>query len=475
MAQGVLPDIPFYFLPTKNCFVAAGDAYVRFDNFGVGKAVPLKEHVNFISNFLVPHYIKTLEALNDPNHNTLTVPGIGQASATGDVNKNKALSDSRVRAIGEVVKREFDKLKTRSAIASSCRVEIDSQAWGETESLKVRDGAEQKFHTKFTDQQVEAAQGNYRSVMMAINAYDKIDPDDSLYQCRELYEVDFKVEKVPANLLEQTIDDIDKKLGTIGKLAGLGVWKGVLWRIQKVYKYQIKNLLKNAGRLIEDIPEIKIMMEVIDFVIPSDISLLFEFKDNKDKRAVYAYSGSTNKKDTSDALKMLMYVLGIRRYLQKAETALKAALTSPRCAPFRPEIQAALMEVISIEAQFDSTLASLTGRGGVVRKYLGDAVTDFLLALMRKDPPAKARIPVSPWSVPFPMTDKKYYDVKSFGGPARTLIWDVLFKSHISLEFAGRDEHGYLGYGGSTEVVSDISAQNQALAFGVSNGRLLHT
>ncbi|MCJ2081721.1 hypothetical protein [Methylobacterium sp. J-090] len=472
MAKGIVTKIPFHYLPTPDCKVADGDANVRFENFAVGSSAPRKYHVNFIGNFLVPHYIKLIDAMGAPAHNTFKVPAIGQASATGDVNKNKALSAARIEAIGAVIVAEFEKQKRRSAVAAQCQIVIAPDAWGDTESRKQRKLAEDSQKTQFSDQVVEVGQKHCRSVITAINAYDEIDPGDILYQCRELYEVDFEVKRVPENLLEQTLENLGTSLGTAGKLAGLGVFKVIVWRLQKAYKYQIKNLLKNAGKLIEDIPEIKILLFVVDFVIPEDISLLFEFRDNRKKSASYAFVGKIHKKNTSDLLTILMYLLSVRRYLQKAVKALRMALAHPRLAPFRQEIQVVLTEVLAIEAEFDRQFASVTGPNGFVRKTLGSAVTDTLISLMQKDPPDHVRIPVSAWSPPFSLTGKSYYDVRSFSGPARTTSWDLLFKTHVSLEFAGGDEHGYLGYAGTVDIVSDVSAQNQALGIGIANGRL---
>jgi hypothetical protein len=403
----------------------------------------------------------------------MEIHAFGRASATGKQSHNQQLSNARAQAIGRAVANAFDRQKAASALASGVTVVVDSQGGGDTAARAVREEAERKFHRKFSDAMVEKGQFAYRSAGISLVANAHLSNECFNYHCRQLYQLDLKKEKVPANLLEQKLDEIENGIGPIAKFMGKQAINLLIGRLKKAYKYQIRNLLRDAGKLLEDIPELKWFLFVADFVIIDDVAMLFEFKDYRDVHAIYKYEGDRHGKDFSDNIKAVMYVLGARRYLVKAEKGLQKALQHPRAAPYRQQIQLALDTITQIKGAFDRELDNLSRQDGPIRSILGDQATDAFVTLIKEeDPPEDIRIPMSDWSAPFSFYDHKFYSVDSFSGPARTQSLDVLFKSHLTLDFAGRDEHGYLGYGAAVDLVSYVSVRNSILSGSLTNGLL---
>jgi hypothetical protein len=458
MGNVVVPKIKFQYIPTAHCVVYDDESYVDFQDFDVGKAILLPEHRNFIENFVARHIIKLIEAVADPTLTQATVYTFGAASATSTAKRNQGLSEARAAAVGSYFKEVFDKQKAGTRFAVKVSVVINGKGLGDARARVLRDQAEKRFKMHATDQQVELMQGKFRSGGITLNLQALLTEDHYVYQCRELYQADLKKESVPGNLLEQKIAEFEKTAGTAG-----------MWVLKQIWGKVKSKVWDSIKTLFEEIPLLGLIGFAWDFIYPTDVAMLFEFKDHREVHAIYLFGGSSHATPAIGPLGTITAILGARKSLVKLEEALKKVEADPKYAKYKTKVSFALEQVRQVKAEIDGALDDLNKPGSVLRKVLGDANTEIALAIIREeDPPATVRVPISDWSS-FSFEKKSFYDVRSFSGPAVVTSKDVALGSDVTLEFAGRDPHGYLGYAARVDLHVKTSLRNSLLGAGLAN------
>lgn len=69
-------------------------------------------------------------------------------------------------------------------------------------------------------------------------------------------------------------------------------------------------------------PEVFIVLKGMEFIVPSDIALLFEFKDSRLRSKKYTFTGSVNKIDIS-AIEIFAQMLSILKWMTRLPQALQ--------------------------------------------------------------------------------------------------------------------------------------------------------
>jgi hypothetical protein len=450
-------DIPFPDLPPTK-FIATLNGVVLFSKFAVDSPKPVVPfHTDFIKQRLVPFMIAQIDQLGFDDH-VATIHLFGFASATGKAAHNLILSQARAQAIGDAIAAEFDRQKDKSKFAHNIQIKIDPHGEGDEAGRAELLAMRKILGRAPTSAEIEEAEFALRSVRVRIQAVHHVVDDDKKVLCRELFSVKFETKKIPANLLEQTIDDIAKDVGP--------VLTSLLGAAFDVFKSEVKSTLKNALKELEvGAPELFIIFESIDFIVPSDITLAFEFKDSRGRTAIYKFTGQENKKNFT-LLDALAKFISFTKWLEKLDEALKKfklirAIKSVALDKFIKKVLTTALK----------DAHSLVDKGGSLRAVIGDPVADILLAIFELG--AKAPLTFGASDFTLVIFDRPgVFDVATFNGPARTETREFLGKANVRLDFLGEGPEGRLGFHGTTRIQNRFSFNTGLLGFGISKGLL---
>jgi len=457
--QGVFssaPPIP----PFSSTDIVVDGKGVNFCNFVVNSTVPLKSHRDFIRDSYVPFVIQQIGLLGYRD-NEIKFFVKGSASATGPTLGNDALSDGRAQAIGEVVKQYFDQQKGSSTFAKSMSVKIVPIPLGDQLGRAVLEGLKEKnpgLH--LTSAEIEKIEYVCRGAYLSLDYTHIVNDDDTAYDCQQAFNVTLKTKKVPANHLEEVLDQADSKLGKVGSwVVGLG--------FSQLKKYLVKQFKETIKPMFEDFPEIAIVYETIDFVTPGDTFLCFRFKDHFGKVAQYQFTGTQNKKSLdifdvfSTLISMLKWMTKIQEALEKADN-LAGGLDKAKD----------VVEKLKKSTEYlKKGIEDLLKKDGLIRKYCGDSCADMLLGILQAGTSGPLIIEASDWFRVVFVTPS-VYAVESFSSVARIETREFLGKARVDLQFLGAGPEGRLGWGAETIIHTDFTIQTGLLGWGVSKGNL---
>jgi hypothetical protein len=430
------------------------NAVVHFKNFAVNSATPKPAHRAYCP-FLINFVIQQLDALGYKDK-VLKVPIVGEASATGTVGGNSQLGSARATAIGQMLKNEFDRQKGKSGIARAIEFKLELGSLGDSHSRKDR---ETRLKGLIRNEDIDKMQNSFREAKVGFGVIHVVEDDDMDYQSRMVYNVKLETKKVPANQLEQVIDDLEKKLGGAGTLAKLG--------FDQLKTYVLKTLKETVKPLFEDFPEIAIVYETIDFIVPSDLNLCFQFKDNKETMSQYHYTGAQNKKSL-DLFDILGKLIGLLKWMTKVEEALEKV---DKLGKMWDQASAIVKKLKQATGYLKKALDDLLKKDGYVRKYFGDAFADSLLSILSAGTSGPLVIVASGWyAVSF--QKKSVYAVSTFGGGARTDAKELLGKSVVTLDFLLDGSEALHHYRATTVIHGEFSIQTGMLGYGFSTGLL---
>ncbi|MPZ56769.1 MAG: hypothetical protein GEU91_09810 [Rhizobiales bacterium] len=428
------------------------------------------EHENYIKNILVPHYINQIESLGFPDK-VATIHPIGKASATGPTDHNTVLSVERAKSVGACVKKHFDAEKSRGKIAKGITIAVDAKGEGDKEARTwfgplvntVRAGT------------LESQSNAFRAVVLSLSIRHIVDENDEKVFCRQLLSAKVEVTTVPANQLEQKIAELEKKMPPELKAA----LKEFLDGLKGLVKMIVEDLLKAAEFMG---PEIFIIFKGVEFIVPSDIALMFEFKDSRGRMKKYIFSGSANKIDLN-AIEVFCQLLSIVKWLTKLPEALeemekelekagkKLNLTHQQIDAVKKAIEKAQKIAGVAKKAFDLH----TAPNSFFRKILGDAVTDMIVQAVNAGSTAllgEAQVATDFELVSF--ESKGVFDIFSFAGVARTETNERIgAPTTVALDFAARQNQSLLGFQAHVLLQRRFSLGFTLKSFEISNGNLI--
>lgn len=455
MAGGIPSGLKIPFTVDNDDISVEDNAIVHFKNFKVGFATPTATHKAYCRP-LIGFVIQQLDVLGFKD-NILKVPIVGEASATGTVSGNSQLGADRARAIGQMLKAEFDVQKRGSAIARGIEFKPEIGTLGDSKS---RPDRETRLKGLVRDQDIESMQKAFREAKVGFGVVHVVVDADMDCVARLAYNVKLDSKKVPANQMDQMLDDLGKKLGgavgVLGKLA-----------FDQVKSYVLKTLKETLKPLLEDFPEVAIIYETADFITVSDLNLCFQFKDSKGTVGQYQYTGAQNKKslDFFDALGKL---IGLMKWLTKVDEALEKVDKLGKMW----EKAADIIEKVKKATEYlKKALEDLLDKDGYVRKYFGDALADTIISILSAGTSGPLIIEASEWyAVTF--AKKGVYAVNSFGGGARTDTKEFLGKSIVNMDFLLEGSETLHNYRAVTVIHTDFALDTGLLGYGFSKGLL---
>jgi hypothetical protein len=454
MANVVPIDIPFPDLPPTK-FIATLGGVVLFSNFAVDSAKPVTPfHTDFIRLRLVPFLIKQIDELGFADR-FATLHLFGFASATGTAAHNQVLSQARAQAIGDAIAAEFEKQKDKSKLAHNIQIKIDPHGEGDEVGRLQLAAIQKVLGRRPSSAEIEQAEFALRSVRMRIQAVHRVVDDDTKVLGREVFSIKFKKENHPANLLEQTIQEIEDEAPAIL----LALFGASIDGVKELLKDNLKNVLKE---LEVSQPELFLIFELVEFVIPGDLILGFEFKDSRGRLALYKYTGVENK-DSIGILKVLSKILSIFKWLAKLEATIKRI----------GKLEKFAKVFTFVVKQLEKRLSELTAKGSVLRSTLGDGVADIIEAILELGSKNAIVVAASDF-VPVIFDRPSVFDITTFNGPARTETREFFGKATVRLDFLGEGPEGRLGFRATMTVTNKFSLFSGLIGFGVSKGVLLH-
>lgn len=457
--SGVISSLPFpVILPTP--FVRTTQDSALFSNFITNHAELREEHKAFIRGTFVRFLIQQLEA-NGFNDTRLTILTNGSASATGAADENMALSLARAESLGAGIKAEFDIQKTRSPVAKSVNIVVKTSGVGDTLSKGLL-AVHQRLNPgrPLTPPQIELLQPGARSAFAALRVVHVLTGDEKITFCRQNFAAKFKKKKVPANQLEQVLDDAERRLGGFATfLLSLGFGK---------VKALILKEIKEGIAALADIPLLGLVFAEIEFVVPSDINLVFEFKDSKGANAFYTFSGSQQSKSVS-VLSAVAEIVGVLKSL----AALKDKLEKFDGLPAQfDQLKKLIANLAKATELLEKLIRDLEDPGGVVRKTMGNAFADTLLAILRAGNDGALTIPASRFAPIAFVNTTALFDIHTFNSPARTFTTEFAGRATTELSFLGTGPDGGRVFNAACVLNSEFSINFGMLGVGVANGFL---
>ncbi len=428
-----------------------------------------KEHDDFIEKILVPFYINQIESLRFSDK-TMTIHPIGKASSTGDAMHNMQLSIARAQNIGKSIKKHFDSQKARGVFANKIEVKVDAKGEGDQDERKRLGTNINKISPKLLD----SKSGAFRSVLMSMRLRHIVVDDDEKIVCRQILNLKLKRENVPSNLLEQKLDELQQRIPP--EIAAFS--KESFNTLKAKVKVFIEDVLKAAEFTA---PEIFLFFKLIEFIVPSDIALIFEFKDARGRSQHYNFSGSANKIDLN-LIEVISQLLSVLNWLKKTpekldelEKRIDQEGNLTRIPPTQLEkLKATIREMKIFAGRAKSAFDALTARGSIFRRLVGDAIADFIIAAIDKGSGAvlgPVQIATEFETVHFER--KGLFDVGSFGGVARTETEERIgTATTVALDFAARSNQSLLGFQGHVIMKRQFSISLTLASHEQSNGVL---
>lgn len=466
---GVIPAPGGAPLPMETDFISSNDQAVLFMNFAVNHTELQPEHEAFIKDILVPHYINQIEALGFQDR-TITLHPVGKASATGPSDNNKTLSLGRANAVGACVKTHFDAQKSRGRIAKDVEVVVRPVAEGDAEERGLLGPNANKIPQKL----LESKSNQFRSVLLSMRTRHIVIDDDEKIFCRQILNVKLTVTKVPANLLEQKINELQGKIPPELKAS----MKEFFDSVKGLAKTITEQLLTAAEFTA---PELFIIFKGVDFVVPSDIALQFEFKDSRGRRKSYNFTGSANKIDIN-AIEVFCQILSVLKWLTRLPEGLqelekeveeggkKLNLTHQQIDALKGGIDKAKKVAGNAKKIFDA----ITAPKSLFRTIFGDGVADLIVQAVNSG--SNAILGESEAATEFALVgfeSKGVFDIFSFAGVARTLTQETIGSpTTVALDFAARHNVSLLGFQAHVLLQRKWSLGFTLKSFEISNGQL---
>ena len=468
MAGAIPASIPAP-LPMETEFISSNEKAVLFKNFAVGQPALRPEHDRFIEKILVPHYINQIEALKFADK-IATLHPVGKASATGAKDRNLTLSIGRAGSIGASVKKHFDAQKSRGQFAKNMEIVIDARGEGDTDERQILGPMLHQIPVKKLEENSNA----FRSVLMSLQMRHIVNEDDEKIFCRQLFDVKLTVTKVPANLLEQKIDEIDKKLPADLKMLMNQFFDGI--------KSGIKDVFKDILTAAEfSAPELFILFKGVDFIIPSEVTLVFEFKDSRGRTARYRFTGNANKIDLN-AIEVFCEILSIIKWLTKLPEGLqelenelekakkKLNLTHEQIDKLKDGIEKLKKLAGNAKKVFDA----VTAKDSLFRRLFGDGVMDNIVNAVNSG--SNTVFGASQTATDFALVNfetQGVFDIFTFAGVARTLTQEVIGSATtVALDFSPPHDISLLGFRGHVLLARRWSLGLTLVSFETTNGRL---
>ncbi len=417
---------------------------VLFRNFRVGDSNPKKAHMDFIANFWVPLTIQGINKDRFPVQ-VMTLTLFGRASATGNKDKNQALSSLRAEAIGDVF--EFEFFKQANGLASQVKtIKKNIKPLGDTEARALLRGNPNVPPPKT----IEKNQNDFRSVLTSFKMNHSITPAEQVILCRQIIDQQFKVEKPSTTLLGQTIDRLADRTPLLLKL-GMQVAVAV---VKDVLLDGLKKMLESAENAAVTAPELGIIIKGMEFIVPGDFACFFEFKDVRGVLRKYLYTSTENKIDFSllDLASMVgsfaKFARGSPGAVEKFVDALKTG-AGKRMGMSKDDVD----KLITVLKAFGAACKSinddfkrLTGPGGGLRQALGDEWTDALVRVVESS--GLKLVVASPFE-PCTFEDLGFPDIGTLSGVARTFRTSRIFgTTETEFDFAARENISLLGFRG---------------------------
>ena len=444
-----------------------------FFNFVAGQSGLKPDHVKLIPR-LVAFLIAQIDQLGFSDK-SISLLFHGQASATGKTDKNLSLSRDRAAAVGAAFVKEFDRQKSQSRLASGMVLIPNIDARGDTEAraeLATLQNTNPKFRN-LSSKDVDDIQGGDRRVFVGITDSHEVVNDDKKVECRQLLTAVVKVEHKPANLLEQTIDDVEKSVKSA--FEGHGVAKFIVDQIVAQITTPLKDMVKAGFKeLTADFPEIAALLFAADFIIPSDIQNVFEFRDNRGKTAQYVYTGSQNKIGFG-IIDALCKILGLLKWVTKTIEAFERfAEQAKRQGKNIEKILDVLSKLKKVQSASKKIFDMLSKKGSILRTIIGDDMADLIVKVVNDNLVGKVAIDATDFA-PVAFDIDGVFDVATFRGPARTEVREFLLESKVFLDFLGTGPEGLLGFAGHSLMFGKFAFNNNLLGFGISKGALVGT
>jgi hypothetical protein len=464
---GVIPSSLTAPLPIADDFIVSNDTRVAFINFKVDHTELQPEHDDFIRTLLVPFYINQIESLGFFDK-TMTVRPLGKASATGRQDHNKALSEGRANAVGAAIKKYFDLQKSRGAIAKNVEVMVKPIAEGDKEERDLIGpplGSPKAYEEK---------SNRFRSVFLSMLVQHDVNEDDEKILCRQILNAKLKVTTVPTNLLEQKIADLQARM------------PAELSAAVKEFLDSVKSTAKAIGKLMLEAaeftgPEVFIVLKGIEFIVPSDIALLFEFKDSRLRTKKYTFTGSANKIDIS-AIELFAQLLSILKWMTRLPQALQdfelELEEEERKLNLSHElidkVKGALEKASKLAGKAKTIFDSITAPGSLFRKAFGDGVTDLIVKAVNSGSASllgEAELATEFALVHFDL--KGAFDIFFFAGAAQTDTRERRGSpTTIELDFGAPKNQPLLGFRGHVMMQRKFTLSFSIGSFEISRGAL---
>ena len=455
-------------LPMETPFISSNDTAVLFLNFQVDHTELRPDHDAYIKNILVPHYINQIEALGFSDR-TMTVKPVGKASATGSKDHNMTLSIGRAQSVGNAVKKYFDAQKSRGKFSQNVDIVIQPLGQGDKEERDLI-GPPRGSPKRYEDQS-----NQFRAVALSLLVRHNVVDDDLKIFCRQILDAKLTPQTVPTNLLEQKIAEIQQKMPPELKAALNEFFDAVKGLVKTI----VEQMLKAAEFLG---PEVFIIFKGVEFIVPSDIALLFEFKDAKGRTKKYRFDGSANKIDVN-AIEIFCQVLSIIKWLTKLPEGLEELESELEEEEKKLNVSHELIDKIKnaidtakkIAGKAKTIFDAVTAPNSLFRKILGNSIVDIIVKAVNAGSSAVlGDAQLATEFAPVSFESKGLFDIGSFRGAA-----EVETREHrgspttVALDFAARQNQPLLGWRAHTLMEREFQLSFSLGSFEISRGNLL--
>jgi hypothetical protein len=302
-----------------------------------------------------------------------------------------------------------------------------------------------------------------------------VNEDDQKVFCRQILDVKLVVQKVPANLLEQKIDELQRKVPP-ELMAAL---KEFFDAAKGLAKTLVEQLLKAAEF---SAPELFLIFKEIDFLVPSDVALQFEFKDSRARTTKYNFIGSANKVDLSlldvlaQALSLLKWLTRLPQGLEEMEreveeTGKKLNLSHEQIDALKAAIDKAKKLAGNAKKIFDA----ITAPNSLFRKVVGDGPADLIIKAVNAGSGALLgeKQVATDWAL-VSFESQGVFDIFSFAGAARTVTQETVGKpTTVALDFAARKNEPLLGFQAHVTLERKFTLSLTLGSFEIANGALV--
>lgn len=444
---------------------------VLFINFAPNHPELQKEHKDYIEQVLVPYYIDQIEAsASGIDKKFYTVNQlVGHASMTGPTGHNTTLSVARAKAIGDKLVACFDQQKARGKYTRNTTLAYVHKGYGDAlqrSLMGIPFGPPSSW---------ESRSNQFRCVRAPLLVITMVSEEDEKIYCRQILNVKLEALPVPTTLLSQKIDEIEKKIPPELQLA-LQIFFS---SIKEVAKAIAKLLLEGAEFTG---PEIFIIFKAVEFAIPSDVSLLFEFKDARGRTRRYRFDGSQLQIDANaievfcELLSILKWMIKLPAALEKLESGLedeKKTLNATR--EHLETVKKAIETAKKYSSKAKEIYDAITAPNSLFRKVIGNRLVDLLVRAVGLASTAllgDAQVATEFAQVSF--VYQGLFDIYSFQGVANVETRELRgTPTSIILDFAAVANERLLGYRAHVVMQREFEFSFTIGSYATSRGNLL--